>query len=88
MKSIHIFLIIVFTFFTCEKENNDNDNNVVNDIDGNTYPTIKIGSQVWMAANLKVTKYSNGELIGTEISSICAEDSPGYQWACNGEEDN
>ena len=37
--------------------------NVVNDIDGNTYPTIIIGSQEWMASDLKTTRYSNGDTI-------------------------
>ncbi|MCE5213757.1 MAG: hypothetical protein LLF83_03440 [Methanobacterium sp.] len=32
----------------------------VEDIDGNVYPTIKVGSQVWMAQNLRTTKYRNG----------------------------
>jgi uncharacterized protein (TIGR02145 family) len=36
---------------------------LVDDIDGNTYLTIRIGSQVWMAENLKVTHYRNGDPI-------------------------
>ncbi len=33
------------------------------DIDGNTYPTIQIGGQCWMAADLKVRRYPNGNPI-------------------------
>lgn len=35
----------------------------VADIDGNSYDAVRIGEQVWMASNLRTTRYANGDAI-------------------------
>lgn len=37
----------------------------VTDADGNTYPTVRIGSQCWMREDLRTTKFRNGDAVPT-----------------------
>ncbi len=57
----------------------------VRDIDNNIYQTVKIGDQWWMAENLKVTRYRNGDVIphvtdnstwqGLSTGAFCSSDN-------------
>ena len=55
------------------------------DASGNNYPVVKIGSQLWMAENLKTTKFNDGADIPnvTEGYQWVALSTPGYCWANN-----
>jgi uncharacterized protein (TIGR02145 family) len=55
------YIMLVIFFFGCSK--NDNDTNIITDLNGNKYQVVTIGTQVWMAENLNVTKYRNGDYI-------------------------
>ena len=61
----------------------------ITDIDGNVYQTIQIGNQEWMAENLKVSHYRNGDAIPTGHSNSEWENlSTGAYAVYNGNESN
>lgn len=60
----------------------------ITDIDNNTYQTIKIGNQWWMAKNLAATRLRDGTLIRNVTDNYTWWDTsePAYSWFENDEE--
>ena len=59
----------------------------VSDADGNQYNTVTIGEQIWMASNLKTTRYNDGTGIPlvTINSEWTSHRTPAYCWYDNEE---
>lgn len=62
-----------------------NTNNPVFDVDGNSYNTVTIGTQVWMAEDLKTTRYSDDMSIPnvTDAAIWPGLTTPAYCWYDN-----
>ncbi len=83
LKNTIIFGMLLFFSSGCDKEDNATTN--VTDADGNVYKTVTIGNQVWMAENLRTTKYNDGTDIPfvTDASEWNDLLSPAYCWYNN-----
>jgi uncharacterized protein (TIGR02145 family) len=74
---IYVFVCVLISFVlsSCNKdkykfpEENIIDE-AVTDVDGNTYAAVRIGNQVWMAENLRTTKYADGTEIPLDTIGV------------------
>ncbi len=83
-----ILWLLLVSVFGCEKEETPvYSGETVTDIDGNVYNTVKIGDQLWMAEDLKVTRYNDGTPVQyiSEKTAWANNQSGAYCWFNNEE---
>lgn len=76
LRKVAILSSTLLLFSACKKEESEPTPDpappatlTVTDIDGNTYPAVRIGNQVWMAENLRTAHYRNGDPIPHLVDS-------------------
>jgi uncharacterized protein (TIGR02145 family) len=71
--------ILLTLTFSCEKSPEDSG---LRDIDGNVYNTVLIGTQTWMADNLRTSRLNDGTTIPLVVSDTAWSNlqKPGYCW--------
>ena len=76
-------LLTIIMLVSCSKKDDPNNTvNTVTDKDDNVYHTVTIGTQTWMAENLKTTKYNDGTAIPlvTDSTAWTSLLTPAYCW--------
>lgn len=79
--------MILIYIHSCTKDEKElySEDQLITDIEGNVYNTVKIYNQVWMAENLKVTKFNDSTSIPTvtESTEWFNRSTPAYCWYNN-----
>ncbi len=85
-----MWLIAISVVVSCGKEEDDDkhvpllpDPDSVTDIEGNEYPVVRIGNQLWMAENLRVSLFNDGTPVpSTSPTNLDMSSLPQgiYQW--------
>ena len=89
---LNILFSVLYSFFSfAQKKDSVQFNNAiqygeVSDNEGHIYKTVVLDNKTWLAENLRVTKYKNGEEIPTteKNKNITKESNPKYYWSYNG----
>jgi uncharacterized protein (TIGR02145 family) len=79
------FILGAFLLFDAGCSKSDSPPPPVTDSQGNTYKTVRIGEQTWMAENLKTSEFSDGTSIPvvSDTTAWSALDTPGLCWYNN-----
>jgi uncharacterized protein (TIGR02145 family) len=80
-------ILILIAAVSCEKQNEDK---TISDIEGNVYQTVKIGNQLWMAENLRTSRFNDSTAIQKVEDCVWWESlkNPGFCWYDNNPEIN
>jgi uncharacterized protein (TIGR02145 family) len=83
MKKLLSIIVTSIFFLTCKES--EISNIPITDVDGNVYSAVKIGKQIWLSENLKVTRLNNGMDIRNVADSLgwISLISPAYCWYRN-----
>ena len=86
-NSFFLVLVILASFLSSKTIYCQEKSQNILDFEGNSYATVTIGSQIWMAENLRTTKYNEGTAIQLITDSLVWQqyDKPGYCWYNNDE---
>ncbi len=86
--------ILTLALAGCKDDKEDHapeevNDNTVSDIDGNIYATIVVGEQIWLAENLRATRYRDGsniEFVGGDTLEWQNNTTGAYAWHENNQE--